>query len=108
MACSSSGYLIALKYYNLIPVKLFEYLSFGIPVIVTDCNEMGRFVEKNECGLVCKDTPKSLADSILRLTNNFGLYEYFSKNTKKTILNGNLWEDRAKKVESILIGSRYK
>ena len=97
------------KYNDLaIPVKLFEYLSFGIPVIVTDCNEMGRFVKKNECGLVCKDTPESLADSILKLINDFGLYEYLSKKAKKTILNGNLWIDRAKTVESILVGNKYK
>ena len=32
------------------PNKVFEYLLSGLPMIVSDFPEMGRFVDENNCG----------------------------------------------------------
>lgn len=86
------------------PVKLFEYLSFGLPVVVTDCPEMSRFVKKNGCGLVCKDDAQSLAKSIRLLISDRDLYKRLSRSAMRTILQDNLWEDRARTVVHVLSG----
>lgn len=85
-----------------LPVKLFEYLSYGLPVVATDCYEIGKFVKKNKIGLVCKDNPESLARAILEITGNKEKYEKVRKNTFSTLGAGNLWEDRVKKIDESL------
>lgn len=92
-------------YNNLaMPVKLFEYLSYRLPVIATHCNEMSRFVNENNCGLVCKDTPESLAESIETLITAPGLYDRLSEGASQAIHAGNSWDDRAATVASTLCG----
>ena len=84
------------------PVKLFEYLSYGLPVIATNCNEMSRFIRENRCGLVCEDTPESLAESIRALITDPALYDRLSKGAVQAIANGNTWNDRARTVATTL------
>jgi hypothetical protein len=50
-----------------LPVKLFDYLSYGRPLIVTDCIETERVVRDAGCGLVCPATPVGLAAAIVQL-----------------------------------------
>jgi len=50
--------LIPSSYNNIaIPVKLYEYLSYGLPVITTDLNEVASFVQSTDCGVVCNADP---------------------------------------------------
>jgi glycosyltransferase involved in cell wall biosynthesis len=39
-----------LSYYYSLPNKVFEYLLSGVPMIVSDFPEMGKFVDENNCG----------------------------------------------------------
>jgi glycosyltransferase involved in cell wall biosynthesis len=39
-----------LSYYYSLPNKVFEYLLSGLPMIVSEFPEMGRFVDENNCG----------------------------------------------------------
>ena len=85
------------------PVKLFEYFSYGLPVIVTNCTEMAQFVSNTKTGLVTEDNPESLAQSILSMLENDSLYQSASQAVLRTINNGNFWKDRAKTVASVLL-----
>jgi glycosyltransferase involved in cell wall biosynthesis len=58
---------ICLSYYFCLPNKIFEYLSCGLPVIVSDFPEMAKIISDHKCGW--KVTPEqsaieSLIDSI--------------------------------------------
>lgn len=86
------------------PVKLFEYLSFGLPIVATNCNEMSNFIEANECGIVCKDDGQSLANALNLLSNDIDKLKQLSCQAERTITNGNLWEDRVKLVARVLEG----
>ena len=47
------------------PIKVFEYLACGIPVIVSDVDEVGEFVRSAGCGLVVRPgDPVALAESL--------------------------------------------
>lgn len=90
-----------------VPVKLFEYIGAGLPVISTDCPETAEFIKRNGCGAVCAADAESLADEVLN---------FYNANDKKTALydsvyrtaRENLWQSRAGKVIKDLTGRKEK
>lgn len=50
-----------------VPIKVMEYLSYGRPLIVTDCTEQARIVTEADAGIVVADEIESLADGLRRL-----------------------------------------
>jgi glycosyltransferase involved in cell wall biosynthesis len=53
-----------------IPNKLFDYMSMGKPVIVSNARPTERIVTEENCGIVFNEQdPKALGDAILRLSD---------------------------------------
>lgn len=77
-------------------VKMFGYLSNGLPIIVNDLYEMKRFILNNKVGYSYDQTSDSLAECILDYYNN-GEQEELRNNVIKTC-NENTWVSRAKEV----------
>ena len=77
-------------------VKIFEYLGYGLPIISTDTTEMGKFIRENKVGLVCDDTPESLAAAIEKFFNNCDK-EALKKNVD-AVAEQNSWVCRARQV----------
>jgi glycosyltransferase involved in cell wall biosynthesis len=50
-----------------VPIKVMEYLSYGRPLIVTDCAEQARIVREADAGVVADDRHDALAEAILRV-----------------------------------------
>ena len=50
-----------------VPIKVMEYLSYGRPLIVTDCTEQARIVREADAGIVVADDVESVADGLRRL-----------------------------------------
>jgi len=50
-----------------VPIKVMEYLSYGRPLLVTDCTEQARIVRDADCGLVAADTIDAFAAGITEL-----------------------------------------
>ena len=46
------------------PVKLFDYLSYGRPLLVTDCREQARVVREAGAGEIIPDDPAGMAAAI--------------------------------------------
>jgi glycosyltransferase involved in cell wall biosynthesis len=93
--------LIPIKdsFYNnmAMPVKLFEYLSFGLPIVATNCKKISEFIQHTNCGRVCEEDPELLADNIEYLCNNAELTRELSNNSYRAA-KSNTWIDRAQKV----------
>ena len=51
-----------------LPNKLFHYLHAGLPVLVSDLEEMGRLVDRYECGWRVGNTAESIARTVDSLT----------------------------------------
>jgi len=50
-----------------VPIKVMEYLSYGRPLVVTDCTEQARIVHEADCGLVAEDSADAFAAAIATL-----------------------------------------
>lgn len=81
-----------------VPVKLFEYLGYGMPIIATNCAETEKIILDFKCGKVCNDNAHSIANEIVKLYSNSAEIEEIKENIKKAVDN-NTW---AKRVETII------
>jgi glycosyltransferase involved in cell wall biosynthesis len=50
-----------------LPIKLFDYLSYGRPLLVTDCTEQAKIVTDAGCGIVSTDDTDALARALADL-----------------------------------------
>lgn len=79
--------------------KVFQHLSFGKPMIVSNATAQAELIERNKCGLVFEDrNSRQLADQIIRISKNADLYTKLSKNGKTAIENHLNWEVSSKEL----------
>ncbi len=88
-----------------IPIKLFEYLSYHMPIVTTNCFETAKFVRENQIGIVVDDDSQVMADAIIQLFESPDEIEKYAKKTKEVLLNENLWEHRVDKIEEHLLNN---
>jgi len=94
------------KYNNMsVPVKLFEYLSYGLPIVTTNLDEVASFVKDSGCGIVCKANYEEMARALASLSSDEQLYQQKKKNAVRAVQQ-NRWVDRAEQVASDLTNSR--
>lgn len=80
-----------------VPIKLFEYMSYLKPMLVTNCIETERVVIDNKVGWVVEDSVDSIADKIISLSDSFDEINEVKSNMKNA-RECNLWKVRAQKV----------
>jgi len=85
-----------------LPVKLFEYMAGGTPVICSNFHSWRKIVEDNNCG-ICVDplNPKEMAEAIKYLIKHPNEAKKMGENGKKAILEKYNWENEAKKLLKI-------
>lgn len=88
-----------INYVDALPVKMFEYMSAGIPVIASNFPLWEEIIEKNNCG-VCVDPldPYAIADAIDFFRNAPDKAKQMGKNGRKTIENTYNWSIEEKKL----------
>ena len=59
---------VCLSYYLCLPNKLFEYVSCGVPAIVSDFPEMAHFVDEYDCGWKSAPDAQALRQLVQSLT----------------------------------------
>ena len=68
----------------------------GLPILVSDLPEMRKFVEKYECGVVCKSvTPQGVVSGLKKLLSRN--LDKLSKNSRK-MAEDHSWEVQEKKL----------
>lgn len=90
-----------------ISVKVFEYLSYGLPQVVTNTKAVAELIEKEKIGVVAESTPEAFADAIERNFANPILYAEYQENVRDSLTQRNLWEHRVKTVVTDLLEKKH-
>ncbi|PSR34409.1 MAG: glycosyl transferase family 1 [Sulfobacillus benefaciens] len=85
-----------------LPVKLMDYLSQGLPVVVTKGSEAANVVEQAHAGLVVEHTVTALAEGLAFLLQHTAERQQMSRNAV-SFISENLWDDRAASVLATLL-----
>ena len=64
------------------PTKIKDYLSMGIPVLLTDLPYNAKEIEKEKCGIIVDYKKKDIADAVIKL-----MYRDWETDRKSTRLN---------------------
>jgi glycosyltransferase involved in cell wall biosynthesis len=81
-----------INYLDALPVKMFEYMAAGLPVIASNFPLWKQIIEGNQCGL-CVDPldPKAIAKAIDFLVTHPEEAEQMGRNGQKAVLEQYNW-----------------
>ncbi len=87
------------SYLDALPVKMFEYMAAGIPVIASDFPRWRAIVETSDCGL-CVDPrdPTAIAAAIDRLAGDPELARRMGVNGRRAVEQRYNWRHEAQKL----------
>lgn len=78
--------LFAKAHEEIIQIKLFEYMNFGIPIITSNFGYMQQYVVQNNVGIAIEpNDEKLLAATILELLKDRSTFEMFVENGVKAV-----------------------
>lgn len=89
---------------GLFPLKVFEALASGVPVIVSDFPGMADLVRNCGCGLVVPpEDPHSLAEAVNYLYRNSSVREAMGRRGRELISREHSWDKRAEQTHFALL-----
>jgi glycosyltransferase involved in cell wall biosynthesis len=107
----SCNILLHLKYIDYCPSVVIEAMSCGLPVVYIDCGGVSELV--GECGVgipvplewdkIVLPPPEKIADSVLRIVEN---YNYYSESARQRVVdkfNLDKWIARHKEIFSMIL-----
>ena len=88
-----------INYLDALPVKMFEYMAAGLPVIASNFPLWKQIIEGNQCGL-CVDPldPKAIAEAIDYLVTHPEEAEQMGRNGQKAVLEQYNWGNEEQKL----------
>jgi glycosyltransferase involved in cell wall biosynthesis len=83
---------------RILPIKLFEYAAFGLPVIGSRFGHIREIIESNRMGVtVCPDAAEEAAAILIDLISG-NQYTEYSRNGIQCVKDYYLWETQEKKL----------
>lgn len=85
------------------PLKVYESLGCGVPVIVSDIPPQATFVTAHDCGLVIPpDDARALAQAVAVMSSNPIRTATMGKSGRAAVEGGHSWETRTGQLSDIL------
>ena len=86
---------------GLSPLKIYEYMSCGKPVVSSRIPNL-EFIEQNNAGLLVEsENPKELAKAIIKLLKDERLRRELGENGRKYVTKNHSWEAVARRVAEV-------
>lgn len=79
------------------PLKLLEYVSFGIPVVANDIGSWSKIIEEEKIGILTNDDPQEFSDAVCKLLDDKKLYQQMQKNISKLLKDKFRWKFNVEK-----------
>lgn len=102
MARSKAGMVTLhpiINHIDALPVKMFEYMAAGLPVISSDIKLWKEIVEGNNCGICVNPLePKKIADAIEYIITHPKEAELMGQNGRKAVLEKYNWSMEEEKM----------
>lgn len=86
-----------------ISIKLFEYMGYGLPVVLADSKSMSEIVKRYEIGIITGHKPEEFALGVRQMLDDGQRYSTYVHNVRTALLSSNLWTHRAQKVVDDLL-----
>ncbi len=83
------------------PVKLFDYLSVGLPVVANNVGSWSNIIREANVGLLTPDNPSDFAEAIVKLIKNSKLMNEFSVNGMNLVKEKYNWNASSKVLMAI-------
>ncbi|MBM3436173.1 MAG: glycosyltransferase family 4 protein [Bacteroidetes bacterium] len=90
----------------ILQIKIFEYFTFGLPIIGSNFGHVKSYIEKNNAGItVNPESPNEIASALKKLLTNKELYFRLSKNARiaSEHYRWNLMEEKLLRIYESLI-----
>ncbi len=84
------------------PIKLFDAMAAGRPIVSTPCDETISIIKKENCGVVSEVDPESMADTIEYILMNRDEASQLGLNGRKAIEERYSWRMRANQIRKIV------
>ena len=90
---------VSLNHYYSTPNKLFEYMTAGLPMAVSDFPEMKKIVEENNVGVTFNpEDPKDIARIVGKILFDESRYKQMRENALRAAKEKYNWENEEKKL----------
>ena len=93
------------NHYEAQPIKMFEFMAAGLPVVASDFSLWKKIVEENQCG-ICVD-PCDMAqvrEACAYLLNNPETAQAMGRNGRKAVLEKYSWNSEEVKLVELYQG----
>lgn len=84
------------------PYKLFDTLGYRLPILAPSNTWMGRFVNKNNIGIVCDYDVDAFCEALHQIVSNPSVLGQYRKNIEN-IIPANIWNARARQIMTTLM-----
>jgi glycosyltransferase involved in cell wall biosynthesis len=111
MASADAGLLLRIfdfyRFYGS-PLKLYDYMASGLPVIGTNGGQIEHVIDENQNGLLTDNSIEDLIEKILFLKNNPDIASEMGLRGRKAVIEKYNWDNVVLQTESVLLDAIEK
>ena len=91
-----------------VSVKVFEYISYGLPVVAINSKALSDIVTSEQIGLVVGPDVDEVCSAVNEILSSDSTYQQYLNAVKKSLWERNLWKHRVNTIISDLTSKKQK